>query len=155
MLVLHDNDMMVPADYAREILARAAQGYEVMNLKRFIFYLTETHTKEVLADTAEYTDKPSEAIVQNLEGGGSVAIARDAFNRIGGMDESFVGWGGEDNEFWERAQTCRVWPYGYLPLVHLWHQPQPEKHRCVDNGGAARYDRLRALPPRRPYPDSE
>ena len=72
-------------------------------------------------------DEAPEAIVQNLEAGGSVAITPEAYNRIGGMDESFIGWGGEDNEFWERAQTCKVWPYGYLPLVHLWHHSQPDK----------------------------
>ncbi len=65
--------------------------------------------------------------MQNAEAGGSIALSRDAFHAIGGYDESFVGWGGEDNEFWERAQTRRVWPYGYLPFVHLWHAPQPEK----------------------------
>jgi GT2 family glycosyltransferase len=66
-------------------------------------------------------------VVQNLEAGGSFGMARDAFFDIGGFDESFVGWGGEDNEFWERAQTRSVWPFGYVPLVHLWHEPQPEK----------------------------
>jgi GT2 family glycosyltransferase len=74
-------------------------------------------------------DEAPETIVQNLEGGGSVAIIREAYERIGGMDESFIGWGGEDNEFWERAQTCKVWPYGCLPLVHLWHPSQPGKYQ--------------------------
>src|SRR5262245_38487782 len=40
-LVLHDNDMLVPVGYAREILARVGEGYEVINLKRFIFYLSD------------------------------------------------------------------------------------------------------------------
>ena len=66
--------------------------------------------------------------MQNAEAGGSLAVARSAFFEIGGYDESFVGWGGEDNEFWERAQTRRVWSsYGYLPIVHLWHAAQPRK----------------------------
>ncbi len=62
--------------------------------------------------------------MQNLEAGGSFAITGKAYFEIGGFDESFVGWGGEDNEFWERAQTLKLWPYGYLPLVHLWHEAQ-------------------------------
>ena len=44
--------------------------------------------------------------MQNLEGGGSVAVDRAAFFAIGGFDEAFVGWGGEDNEFWERVAPC-------------------------------------------------
>jgi GT2 family glycosyltransferase len=65
--------------------------------------------------------------MQNAEAGGSLAVDRETFFAIGGFDEAFVGWGGEDNEFWERAQSRKVWPYGYLPLIHLWHEAQPEK----------------------------
>ena len=128
VLVLHDNDMLVPADYAVRVLEHVSDGFEVVNLKRFIFYLTERHTESVLSGEGGLTDQAPLAIVQNLEGGGSVAITRAAYERIGGFDESFVGWGGEDNEFWERAQTLRVWPYAYLPIVHLWHAPQAEKY---------------------------
>ena len=127
ILVLHDNDMLVPMDYGREIARRVDEGSEIVNLKRFVFYLGEVHTGRIFERGAAIDTSPPEAIVQNLEAGGSVAITAEAYQRIGGMDEGFVGWGGEDNEFWERAQTLSVWPYGYLPLVHLWHAPQPEK----------------------------
>ena len=146
VLVLHDNDLLVPTDYAREILSRVEQGHEVLNLKRFIFFLSERHTEQVIAADLTPIDLPPASVMQNAEGGGSVAITRDAFDRIGGMDESFVGWGGEDNEFWERAQTCRVWPYGYLPLVHLWHPAQPEKQHSSSDGGATRYKYLETIP---------
>jgi hypothetical protein len=129
VLVLHDNDMLVPVDYAANILKKVRQGYDVVNLKRFIFYLNERHTESVFAGKGELTDEAPHLIVQNLEAGGSVAISRKGYEQIGGMDESFIGWGGEDNEFWERAQTLRVWPYAYLPIVHLWHAAQPEKHQ--------------------------
>ena len=145
VFVLHDNDMLIPHDYAAQIMLRLNQGYEVANLKRFIFYLNEMHTRAVFAGNALLTDQAPEAIVQNLEAGGSVAIEREAYRRIGGMDESFIGWGGEDNEFWERAQTCKVWPYGYLHLVHLWHPSQPGKYQ-VDNHALKRYRDLAAVP---------
>lgn len=127
VLVLHDNDMLIPVDYAAYVLARIAQGYEVINAKRFIFYLNCGHTADVFQGKAGLLDEPPDTIVQNLEGGGSVAITRAGFDLIGGMDESFIGWGGEDNEFWQRAQTLRTWPWGALPLVHLWHEAQPGK----------------------------
>jgi GT2 family glycosyltransferase len=129
VLVFHDNDMLVPQAYASELWARAQEGYEIINLKRFIFYLTEAHSGAIGAGERNLLAQPAEAIVQNLEAGGSVAMARDAFFAIGGYDEAFVGWGGEDNEFWQRASTRKVWPYAYLPIVHLWHAPQPEKGR--------------------------
>jgi hypothetical protein len=131
LVVLHDNDMLVPADYTSTALRVAGAGYEAMNLKRFVFYLSEHATAHLLAGVPAWQDGRLEAVVQNLEAGGSVVISRDAYGRIGGMDESFVGWGGEDNEFWERCQSLRVWPWGGLPIVHCWHPAQPGK----DNAG--------------------
>jgi hypothetical protein len=127
ILVLHDNDMLIPQDYAAQILERWREGYEVINLERFIFYLSKPHSEKICSSkTLELAEAP-ETVVQNLEAGGSIAIGREAYFRIGGFDESFIGWGGEDNEFWERAQTRKVWPYGYLPLIHLWHKAQAGK----------------------------
>jgi len=146
VLVLHDNDMLVPVDYAAQILSRVGQGYEVINLKRFIFYLGQAHSDAVMAGKAGLLDGTPDAIVQNLEGGGSVAITRSGFDQIGGMDESFVGWGGEDNEFWERAQTLRAWPWAYMPLVHLWHAAQPGKH-VAQHHTALRYQSLTKIQP--------
>jgi hypothetical protein len=130
LLVFHDNDMLVPRAYAAELWARSQEGYEIINLKRFIFYLTDRHSGAICARDTRLAVMPAEAIVQNLEAGGSVAMASEPFFAIGGFDESFVGWGGEDNEFWQRALTRKVWPYAYLPMAHLWHAPQPEKEQC-------------------------
>lgn len=147
MLVLHDNDMLVPADYAARLMALGRQGWEAINLKRFIFYLSARVSQGVFMGTAGLSAGVPQAIVQNLEAGGSVAISREAYQRIGGMDEGFIGWGGEDNEFWERCQTLKVWPYGALPLVHLWHPAQPGKYQA-DNQTLKRYRDLSQMPPR-------
>jgi hypothetical protein len=145
-LIFHDNDLLVPQDYAAEIVARCGEGYEVVNLKRFIFYLTESHSR---CTTAMYAFTPAEApesIMQNAQGGGSVAITRKAFFAIGGFDETFIGWGGEDNEFWERAQTRKVWPYGYMPVLHLWHESQPDKVLGEDAPAKRKYWELTTIP---------
>jgi len=147
VLVLHDNDMLVPVDYAAWIMARVDQGYEVVNPKRFIFYLTQSHTQAIFESNADLIAAAPEVIVQNLEGGGSVAITRAGYDQIGGMDESFVGWGGEDVEFWERAQTLRVWSWAALPLVHLWHSAQPGKNNSR-NKAMTRYWDLAKTPNR-------
>jgi hypothetical protein len=117
----------VPRGYARRILRRIDNGYAVVNPKRFIFYLHPQHSQAVLTHGAAYDEVPAEYIVQNLEAGGSMAITRLAYNLLGGMDEAFSGWGGEDNEFWDRCLTLRTWIWGYEPIVHLWHPGQPLK----------------------------
>jgi hypothetical protein len=127
VLIAHDNDMLVPAAYAAEVLARADEGWQFVDPKRFIFYLTEADSR-ALFDGVPLRDDQAATVVQNLKGG-SIAATREAYLAIGGFDEDFVGWGGEDNEFWERAHAYgRVYEYGYLPLVHLWHRAQPGKH---------------------------
>lgn len=145
LLVLHDNDMVVPNQYAAELFARYEEGYEVINLKRFIFYLREGHAGRMLTTQQLLLDEAPEVVMQNAQGGGSIAIGRKAYFAIGGFDESFVGWGGEDNEFWERATTRRLWPYGYLPLVHLWHAAQPGKH-YAQRQTAELLEQLSAIP---------
>ena len=127
VLVLHDSDLLVPADYVARSLECIGRGFDVVNVKRFIFYLDEAHSRAVCGDSAALFDATPETILQNPQGGGSAVITREAYDRIGGMDEAFIGWGGEDNEFWERAMTLAVWPWGNLPLVHLWHAAQPGK----------------------------
>jgi hypothetical protein len=145
ILVLHDNDMLVPERYAAELAALAALGWEAIDLKRFIFYLTEEETRRILDGQRLTLRERSEAVIQNLHGG-SVAITREGYAAIGGLDEDFVGWGGEDNDFWERAETLRATRFGYLPILHLWHAPQPEKLQANEAPAVKRYAELARVP---------
>lgn len=145
VLILHDNDMICPADYAAQTLARAKEGCAFQQLKRFTFYLAERDTLRVFERNEVRTDVPS-TIVQNLHGA-SIAVTREAYFAIGGFDESFVGWGGEDNEFWDRAETTgRVYAFGYLPFIHLWHAPQPAKQLGSDAPAIRRWQDLKNVP---------
>ena len=144
VLVLHDNDMLVPERYASEAARRVAQGWDFADLKRFTFYWPEEKTQRVFAGAPL---EPSPAtVIQNLQGA-SIVASKQAYFEIGGFDESFVGWGGEDNEFWERAQLHgRVWSWGYLPFLHLFHGPQKEKLRGSEAAGIRRWREVAALP---------
>jgi hypothetical protein len=132
VLIAHDNDMPVPARYAAEVAARVAAGARFVDPKRFIFYLDEHGQLE--------------KVVQNLKGG-SVAFEKRAYFEVGGFDESFVGWGGEDLEFWERAREHGgVYEFGWLPLLHLWHAPQRGKVEQAAAPAQQRYFELRDIP---------
>jgi hypothetical protein len=121
VLILHDNDLLVPAGYAAEAWRLYQAGYEVMQMKRFIFYLDGKSSAEIFTGGFCPARMACEKVFENMEGGGSLVIAKNAYQAVGGMDEEFVGWGGEDNEFWNRCLTRKVWEYGYLPFIHLWH----------------------------------
>jgi hypothetical protein len=127
ILVLHDNDMLIPCNYLTRIAEKMQRGYDVVNPKRYVFYLNQQDTNQALSHALNYNTAVAEYIVQNLEAGGSMAIGKDGYWQIGGMDESFEGWGGEDNEFWDRCQELRCWRWGYEPIIHLWHPSQPLK----------------------------
>ena len=127
ILLLHDNDMIIPSNYCREIKRIISLGYRVANIKRYVFYLNQKDSAHTFENHQLFHGCVPEYIVQNLEAGGSIAIESSAFREIGGMDEEFVGWGGEDNEFWARCSSLNKWIWGYLPIIHLWHNSQPLK----------------------------
>ncbi|MEU5220676.1 galactosyltransferase-related protein [Streptomyces sp. NPDC020807] len=53
--------------------------------------------------------------------GGCVWLREDLFTRIGGMDERFCGWGGEDQDFVWRAERYGPMDRHRDPVVHLHH----------------------------------
>ncbi len=128
ILVFHDCDVCVPIHYARELLALFAQGFQIMRLQRFVFFLDES-ASGIIVDKKDMPDTVTRNTVVQNSAGCTVAAARDAFFEIGGFDEAFVGWGWEDNEFNQRCGTIREYSFMYLPFIHLFHIPQPEDGR--------------------------
>jgi GT2 family glycosyltransferase len=134
LMILHDNDLLVPADYARSTVALHDEGWEIIDPKRFIFYIDREPTEGMLRSHAIPPGLVTRTVTQNLPAGASFVADRAAYLEIGGFDETYVGWGGEDNEFSTRAATRRCWAFGYAPLIHLWHAPQPEKENREPEG---------------------
>ncbi|WP_035791932.1 glycosyltransferase [Kitasatospora mediocidica] len=62
--------------------------------------------------------------------GGCVWLRESLFSRIGGMDERFSGWGGEDQDFVWRAERYGPMDRHADPVVHLHHDRAP--HRADD-----------------------
>jgi len=141
-LIFHDNDLLIPRCYARHTFDLFQRGFEFINLKRFIFYLSKESSAKFIKENNLEVSLTIDSIMQNAEGGGSIGASKNAFQTIGGFDERFIGWGGEDNEFWERAVTRNAWSFGYLPLIHLWHESQSEKLSPYSSETKALYDRL-------------
>jgi len=68
-----------------------------------------------------YTDMVSSVVI----------VSRELWDRVGGFDETFVGWGFEDNAFAAACQTFSGQPPLKLPgeLWHLWHPTAREGKR--------------------------
>lgn len=133
ILVFHDGDICVPEKYGSSIVETLTQGrWQAASLQRVLFYLNDADTERVEKQLRFSGSNVPLKVFQNWKGG-TIAIRRDAFFAIGGFDEGFVDWGGEDDEFYDRCRQalahCR---YGYLPFVHLWHPPQSDR-KAADN----------------------
>jgi len=146
LLILHDNDLLIPKGYVKAHYNLMNEGYDIINLKRYIFYLNQHHTAKIIKTGFLDLSIPPAWIMQNATGGGSITVRRSSYFAIGGFDEEFVGWGGEDDEFWERAKTLKIWPFAYLPLIHLWHKEQEGKLPGTRNVTRTRYLNLMNLP---------
>jgi peptidoglycan/LPS O-acetylase OafA/YrhL len=123
-LVVHDADYLAPVDYLRSIDG-VLERVDGTRPGRFLFYADEPTTRACMARGKFPGQVGLEEVVQNNPT--PVALTKDAYARIGGHDESFVGWGGEDVEFLDRLRTLDVSEGGFLPILHLWHPPAPKK----------------------------
>lgn len=143
ILLLHDADVVVPASYLREVVQCMDQGYEGVRPIRFLFCLNQMSSIRFQHDQRIVGIEKVADVMQNFPGG-SVALHRDVFEQIGGMDEQFKEWGGEDLEFVDRLNTRRIFRGAWLPAIHLWHGSAMQKKTGHRNQELQ--DQTRAIP---------
>ena len=130
-LLIADADMVIPHGTILKIIDEFNHGSDAINPYLELVDLSQAHTIAVLSgnkslqETHYQMDVNRESIGHNLPFcGGIFAISAKLFTGIGGMDERFSGWGGEDN-----AVTLKVQWYAKKMVTlesetayHLWHQ---------------------------------
>lgn len=125
-VLLHDADIVIPCSYVESIIKRLKKGWDAVRPIRFAFNLNSYESKKFMNFTGQHLPGTVESVLQNFPGL-STAVTKLAFKRIGGCDEQFEGWGGEDLEFLDRLKVTKLFPGSYAPGVHLWHAPAPKK----------------------------
>lgn len=123
IFVIADADLV----YDSEMLVKSINllnKYSLVYPYHKIMYLSECNTQEILKSQPVWPLKISDRIFQLPYDpfGGVNVVTRKNFEVIGGFDERFVGWGGEDNAFFIAITTLfgphlRLERNGY----HLWH----------------------------------
>ncbi|MFV0445253.1 MAG: glycosyltransferase [Planctomycetaceae bacterium] len=148
-LAIHDGDYLVPTRYLAHC-AELLQTFDGVRPARLIGYLDETSLHRCRDLRALDDQSTFENLVANNPT--PIVFRTERYWDIGGHDESFFGWGGEDVEFLSRARTCSFSDGGMIPIVHAWHPPAPKKasgHRNNDLQAALMSqpsaDRIQAL----------
>lgn len=80
--------------------------------------------KEILTDKKRTERQP----------GGSYVITRENYDKVGGHDERFIGWGSEDSAFIKAATTMIDKPFLRLigSALHLWHPNEDNRFEKRD-----------------------
>ena len=136
VLLFGDADVIVPGGLG-EAAAMCARHAQLAKPYRRLVDLTPGETAAVrlsgpdaaaiVRDAA--TPPNRDAIGERLVlCGGWFAIRRDAFAALGGFDERFVGWGGEDDAMTIKVERMRLatWELDPGPAWHLWHPRSAE-----------------------------
>ncbi len=126
VVVINDADSLCPPDQLREAvrLAQAEPGLV------WAYTLYQRLTREDTAIVHEYADALKAEDIEwkatHTVSTGCVAIRRDCYDQVGGMDEGFTDWGYEDMVFANRCKTYWTPRWVEGPLFHLWHGERRE-----------------------------
>ncbi len=124
LLVILDADYLLPVSFAQQAfdVTRSVEGARPA---RMLFYLDEASSRELHPPAIGRSQLCVERVVANNPT--PLVVRRSTYWEIGGHDESYFGWGGEDTEFLDRLRTRRLSEGGWLPVLHVWHAPAPKK----------------------------
>ena len=123
--IIADSDTWVPVSQLTDAVRQAGTGGQLVSALTAVAELDARCTAEILSGCVDFLNIGLERVRSGeLDTQSSMlAVPRALWDNIGGFDERFAGWGGEDNAFWRAATILggrpnRVDGYAY----HLWHQ---------------------------------
>lgn len=127
-IALVDADTLMPADTFLECAA-SLEDFDVIRPFGRLVELDES-TTEAIAAGAAFPDAPPGERDDDRTGeqiplcGGLVIMRSQAYEAVGGMDEGFIGWGGEDDAL-SVALARREFRCGILDSAAAFHLAHP------------------------------
>lgn len=142
--VLHDADMIVHDNYTNLIVDQLDR-HDSCHICSYVSYLDINSTNVLNSTGILDRNSVNSTHVINYFEGGSIGITREAYFKIGGFDEKFVGYGVEDCEFYERMSKCSNFrEERSVTLIHLAHGRTPGWEACHENN-KKRYTSLQRM----------
>jgi hypothetical protein len=129
-LCVLDSDILVDHDFVQRNVGRLRQGNHAAHLPfQWAFNLCESASSRAIRQRV--LDGQPDVLPEDMRGflkrgspGGCLWVRADAFHQVGGFDERFEGWGGEDDDVDARLAQVGSFVRYDDPLVHLFH-PRP------------------------------
>lgn len=148
ILVFADADTFIEAEQFAAMVDRAQETDCLVHGYTKHWLLTRSATSR-----AYYGELVRGGTVLQNQPSGVIAVSRSLLNLVGGHDERFLGWGGEDRAF-QLACNTMSGPGWRIQgdSFHLWHPPAREKGRAYAMRRAnmalgMRYKRLAGIVP--------
>lgn len=118
VVIVHDADILIPHRQLTDAVRDATRTGALVTP-----YTRVTYTDAKGRPWHITTDAP----------GGCAVATRTAWATLGGYDDTFTGWGYEDNAL--AAHAARTIGRAHIPgdAVHLWHDPDPRDERTDAN----------------------
>lgn len=129
LICILDADVLVDRDFVARNVARFQKPGAMGHLTyRDMWNLDEASTSSAIKQrirhrAAEVDPDALRAFVLRRPPGACVWVRLSSFHAIGGMDERFEGWGGEDNDFVYRLDMHSAFDSYNDPLLHMYHPP--------------------------------
>jgi len=118
-----DSDLIMKKEEFLEAVGEL-KNYEVVSPYRSVLDLSEDETKKNIEDWQRIT-RPGRGETDHQKinlCGGIVLFTRESFNKVGGWNEDFIGWGGEDDFMTLKVEALgmktKEMPY---KIYHLYH----------------------------------
>lgn len=127
-----DSDMLFEPKFFKMLKPKINEEYFVIH--RLIYETNKSWETEVIyeavADSSFWDTKIFKkfcpAGMRTSGGGACQIVSRKVFFELGGYDEVFQVWGGEDSDMEYRAKTYAklgICDCSYTRFVHMWHPP--------------------------------
>lgn len=148
--VIADSDTWVPPGQLIQAVGLAVDSGRLVSALSGVIEFDQDCTEAMLS--ARFSEKTlSVGAVRTDElatQSSMLVVGRRLWDDIGGFDEKFEGWGGEDNAFWRAATIVSGVPLRVPGFAfHLWHEPAAtDTYKRTDAGyraNLARWNRYR------------
>lgn len=129
--IIADSDTWVPAKQLSQALLTAKITQNLTTAFDSVVEISQLCTRDIVAERLTLEDSYATDCVRrrDMETQSSMlVIPRTLWDKVGGFDENFEGWGGEDSAFW-KACTLHAGQPHRTPgnAYHLWHPPAAGK----------------------------